>query len=66
MSWGIKLAAFSPYPRNLMIAGARQITILQGSLLEVEAELIVNPGKSYGLMGGGVAGVIRCIAGRKV
>jgi len=66
MSWGIKLAVFFLYPRNLMIAGARQITILQGSLLKVEAELIVNPGKSYGLMCGGVAGVIRCIAGRKV
>jgi len=45
---------------------ALQITILHGSLLEVEAELIVNPANSYGLMGGGVAGVIRRIAGSSV
>ena len=49
-----------------MWVGSLQITILQGSLLDVEAELIVNPANSYGLMGGGVAGVIRQVAGLKV
>lgn len=37
-----------------------------GSLLEVDTELIVNPANSYGLMGGGVAGVIRRFGGEEI
>ena len=44
----------------------RHITILQGSLLEVEAQAIVNAANSHGLMGGGVAGIIRRAAGSQV
>lgn len=44
----------------------RDITILQGSLLEVEAQAIVNAANSHGLMGGGVAGIIRRAAGSQV
>jgi len=39
------------------------ITCLQGSLLDVEAQAIVNAANSHGLMGGGVAGIIRRVAG---
>ena len=39
------------------------ITIIQGSILEVEAQVIVNAANSLGVMGGGVAGVIRKTAG---
>ena len=40
-----------------------EITCLQGSLLDVEAQVIVNAANSHGLMGGGVAGIIRRAAG---
>jgi O-acetyl-ADP-ribose deacetylase (regulator of RNase III) len=40
-----------------------EIEILEGSLLDAEAELIVNPANSYGYMGGGVAGVIKRFGG---
>ena len=39
------------------------ITCVQGSLLDVEAQVIVNAANSHGLMGGGVAGIIRRAAG---
>ena len=39
------------------------ITCVQGSLLDVEAQAIVNAANSHGLMGGGVAGIIRRVAG---
>ena len=39
------------------------ITCVQGSLLDVEAQVIVNAANSHGLMGGGVAGIIRRSAG---
>ena len=43
-----------------------KITCLQGSLLDVEAQAIVNAANSHGLMGGGVAGIIRRVAGSQV
>jgi O-acetyl-ADP-ribose deacetylase (regulator of RNase III) len=43
-----------------------EIEIRKGSLLEVEADAIVNPANSHGLMGGGVAGVIKRAAGSEV
>ena len=43
-----------------------EITCLQGSLLDVEAQAIVNAANSHGLMGGGVAGIIRRAAGSQV
>ena len=43
-----------------------EITPLQGSLLKVEAQAIVNAANSHGLMGGGIAGVIRRTAGPQV
>ena len=43
-----------------------QIEIIQGSLLEVDAQAIVNAANSSGVMGGGVAGVIRRAAGAEV
>ncbi|OGX07919.1 MAG: O-acetyl-ADP-ribose deacetylase [Nitrospirae bacterium RIFCSPLOWO2_12_FULL_63_8] len=42
------------------------ITIVQGSILEAEAQVIVNAANSLGLMGGGVAGVIKRAAGAEV
>ncbi len=42
------------------------ISIVQGSILEVEAEAIVNAANSLGFMGGGVAGVIKRAAGAQV
>lgn len=42
---------------------ALQITVVQGSILEAEAEVIVNAANSHGFMGGGVAGVIKRAAG---
>ncbi len=43
-----------------------QIAIVQGSILEAEAEVIVNAANSLGFMGGGVAGVIKRAAGTEV
>ncbi|MCA9472798.1 MAG: macro domain-containing protein [Nitrospirales bacterium] len=42
------------------------IEIIQGSILDVTAQVIVNAANSHGLMGGGVAGVIRRAAGQIV
>lgn len=42
------------------------ITVVHGSILEVEAEAIVNAANSLGIMGGGVAGVIKRAAGAEV
>jgi len=43
-----------------------EIMVIQGSILEVEAQAIVNAANSSGAMGGGVAGVIRHAAGSEV
>jgi O-acetyl-ADP-ribose deacetylase (regulator of RNase III) len=43
-----------------------QITIIQGSILDAEAQVIVNAANSLGVMGGGVAGVIKRAAGAEV
>ncbi len=43
-----------------------QIDVVQGSILEVEAEVIVSAANSLGFMGGGVAGVIKRAAGVEV
>jgi len=45
---------------------ALTITVEQGSLLGVDTQVIVNAANSHGLMGGGVAGVIRRVAGFQV
>lgn len=49
-----------------MTVRAVQVDIVQGSILEVEAEAIVNAANSLGFMGGGVAGVIKRAAGVEV
>jgi len=43
-----------------------EVEVRRGSLLEVEAEVIVNPANSHGYMGGGVAGVIRRFGGEEI
>lgn len=43
-----------------------QVRVIQGSILEVDADAIVNAANSYGVMGGGVAGVIKRAAGQEV
>ena len=43
-----------------------QMTVVQGSILEVSTEVIVNAANSHGIMGGGVAGVIKRAAGVEV
>lgn len=43
-----------------------EIVVQAGSILEVEADGIVNAANSQGVMGGGVAGVIRRAAGKEV
>lgn len=43
-----------------------KIEVVLGSILDVEADAIVNPANSGGSMGGGVAGVIRRAAGAEV
>lgn len=45
---------------------APHITVIQGSILEVEAQVIVNAANSRGIMGGGVAGAIKRKAGLEV
>ncbi|MCK6494276.1 MAG: macro domain-containing protein [Nitrospira sp.] len=42
------------------------IFVVRGSILEAEADVIVNAANSHGIMGGGVAGVIRRAAGQEV
>jgi len=42
------------------------IEIIYGSILDVEAQVIVNAAYSHGTIGGGVAGVIRLVAGPAV
>lgn len=41
------------------------IRIVHGSILDVDAEVIVNAANSLGIMGGGVAGVIKRAAGQE-
>jgi len=43
-----------------------QVSVVQGSILDVEAQAIVNAANSLGFMGGGVAGVIKRAAGSEV
>ncbi len=43
-----------------------KVEIIEGSLLDCEADVIVNPANSRGQMGGGVAGVIRRVSGKEV
>ncbi len=43
-----------------------EIIVKRGSILEVDADVIVNPANSRGLMGGGVAGVIRKAGGQEI
>ena len=43
-----------------------QITVVHGSILDADAQVIVNAANSMGLMGGGVAGVIKRAAGAEV
>ena len=43
-----------------------EIEVRQGSLLDVDADVIVNPANSHGYMGGGVAGVIRRFGGEDI
>ncbi len=43
-----------------------EVEVRKGSLLEAEADVIVNPANSHGLMGGGVAGVIKRLGGEEI
>ena len=42
------------------------ISVIQGSILDTDAQVIVNAANSHGIMGGGVAGVIKRAAGQGV
>jgi O-acetyl-ADP-ribose deacetylase (regulator of RNase III) len=42
------------------------VQVITGSILDVDADVIVNAANSLGIMGGGVAGVIKRAAGRQV
>lgn len=43
-----------------------QISVVHGSILDVNVDAIVNAANSLGMMGGGVAGVIKRAAGQEV
>ncbi len=43
-----------------------EVLVRRGSLLEVDADVIVNPANSHGYMGGGVAGVIKRSGGEEI
>ena len=43
-----------------------EIAVVHGSLIEADAEAIVNAANSLGLMGGGVAGFLKKVAGAEV
>ncbi|MGH7260676.1 MAG: macro domain-containing protein [Nitrospiraceae bacterium] len=43
-----------------------EVKVVHGSILDAEAQVIVNAANSLGLMGGGVAGVIKRAAGAEV
>ncbi len=49
-----------------MAGTSLDITVVHGSILETDAQVIVNAANSLGLMGGGVAGVIKRAAGQEV
>jgi O-acetyl-ADP-ribose deacetylase (regulator of RNase III) len=49
-----------------VVSECLQIQIVQGSILETDVEGIVNAANSMGIMGGGVAGVIKRAAGPEV
>ena len=44
--------------------GVLKIEIKQGSILELDCDALVNPGNSYGLMGGGLALAIKRSGGK--
>ena len=44
--------------------GVPKIEIKQGSILELDCDALVNPGNSYGLMGGGLALAIKRSGGK--
>ncbi|MCS7196855.1 MAG: ADP-ribose-binding protein [Aquificaceae bacterium] len=43
-----------------------EVEVLQGNLLEIKVDAIVNPANSLGIMGGGVAGVIKRAGGKRI
>ena len=49
-----------------MTSDRLRISVVHGSILGVDAQVIVNAANSFGIMGGGVAGVIRRAAGTEV
>src|SRR5437867_5213413 len=53
-------------PVDQMTDATLQIRVVQGSILEGDADAIVNAANSLGVMGGGVAGVIKRAAGSEV
>ena|SRR5918996_1914295 len=55
-----------PTEKNAMSKHKLTIQIIQGSILDVDADVIVNAANSLGIMGGGVAGVIKRAAGLEV
>jgi len=43
-----------------------EIVVRQGDLTKIQADAIVNPANSFGVMGGGVAGVIKRVGGEEI